>query len=385
MISAAAFLDALAGTGFGLVTGVPCSYFGGLFERVTASPGMRYAPAVNEGDAVAIAAGARLGGTPAVVMMQNSGLGNAVSPLTSLCAIFKIPVLLVVTWRGQPGGAADEPQHALMGRITTACLDVLQIPWAMLPAREEELSAALAQASQSMRTTGLPYALLVVKDTFHADPLPPADCPRSDTAPASAATPYRSTDAAAALEQDDVLAAIRRGARVSDALIATTGFTGRALYALGDTPNQLYIVGSMGCASSVALGLAVTCPRARFIVLDGDGALLMRMGALAAVGAQRPRNLVHVVLDNGVHDSTGGQATVSAAVDLPAVARACGYARVVQAASAAQVESLMAEECRELTFIHVRTKPRGNRTLPRPRITPPEVAARFSHWLERPC
>src|SRR5262249_43067797 len=131
--------------------------------------------------------------------------------------------------------------------------------------------------------------------------------------------------------RSEVLRAVQSTARVTDAVIATTGFTGRALYALEDCPNQLYLVGSMGCAGTLGLGLGLAQPRRRVIVLDGDGAALMRLSALATIGYERPANLVHILLDNEIHESTGGQATVSHSVDLAAVARACGYPRVVRA------------------------------------------------------
>jgi phosphonopyruvate decarboxylase len=185
------------------------------------------------------------------------------------------------------------------------------------------------------------------------------------------------------LDQDDVLRVVQQSSAPTDAILATTGFTGRALYALDDRPNQFYMVGSMGCLSSLGLGLALVQPHRRVVVLDGDGAALMRMGALAAVGCQRPPNLVHLLLDNGVHDSTGGQATLSSNVDFAGVARSCGYPHAVRCTSPDQLSETLAFDRQELTFVHVRTRPRDNRKLPRPTISPPEVATRLRQWLKQ--
>jgi phosphonopyruvate decarboxylase len=378
MIGAEAFVEALRRAGFGLFSGTPCSYLTPLINTVIDATGLRYVGAANEGEAVAIACGSELGGVPAVVLFQNSGLGNAVNPLTSLAATLRIPLLLITTWRGQPEGPTDEPQHELMGRITPRLLDLLDIPWQLLPDEEAAISAVVERACTHLRTQRTPYGLIMREGTvrphalqtrpqltrgFPVRPLPPAAVEMSP------------------LDQDEALRAVRAGARPGDALIATTGYTGRALYSLGDRPNQLYMVGSMGCASSLGLGLALAQPRRRVVVLDGDGAFLMHMGAAAVLGHERPRNLVHVLLDNGVHDSTGGQATVSTTADLAAVARACGYPRVLRATGAAALEAALRDGEEVLTFIHLRTRPRTNRKLPRPELTPAETAERFRHWL----
>ncbi|MDP7041670.1 MAG: thiamine pyrophosphate-binding protein, partial [Gammaproteobacteria bacterium] len=159
MIEASEFLEAAHERGFALFTGVPCSYLKPLINYVIDSPELRYIGAANEGDAVAIAAGAQLGGTRSVAMFQNSGLGNAVNPLTSLLHTFKLPVLLIPTLRGEPGGPADEPQHELMGAITTDMLDLMQIQWEYFPVEAEQIPAALDRAMSYMTTHSLPYAL----------------------------------------------------------------------------------------------------------------------------------------------------------------------------------------------------------------------------------
>jgi phosphonopyruvate decarboxylase len=378
MIRAELFVESLRQAGFGLVSGTPCSYLTPLINTVIDSAETEYIGAANEGDAVAIACGAELGGKPGVVMFQNSGLGNAVNPLTSLSAIFRIPLLIITTWRGQPGGAADEPQHELMGRITPDLLDLMQIPWESFPESEEAIQPALARAVAHMLATGTPYGLIMKGGVVspHALQTRPDALRRTGTAPPE---PGRS---ASSLEQDEALAAIQSAVGETDALLTTTGYTGRALYALDDRPNQLYMVGSMGCVSGLGLGLAKAQAQRRVVVIDGDGAVLMRMGLLATLGYEAPSNLVHIVLDNGVHDSTGGQGTVSASADLAAAAWACGYPRVIRASSSEALQAALRNAGRELTFIHVPTRPRGSRKLPRPTMTPAEVAERFRQWLK---
>jgi phosphonopyruvate decarboxylase len=331
--------------------------------------------AANEGEAVAIAAGARLGGKGAVVMLQNSGLGNAVNPLTSLTCPFRLPVLVLVTWRGEPGGEPDEPQHEVMGAITPRLLELMRIPWEPFPSEPDRLEAALARATERMREERVPFAFVIPKGAIES------------AATGRHRTREREVNGAISgrhaqrLEPDEALAAVVAGVSGSDVVLATTGYTGRALYAVGDRANQLYVVGSMGCASSLGLGLALAQPSRRVIVLDGDGAMLMHLGAVAVVGHEGPRNLVHVLLDNGVHDSTGAQATVAPAIDLAAVALACGYPAVGRVAAAAELTELVEGARNGPTFLHVRTLPRANRKLPRPEESPSEVAERFMEWM----
>ena len=333
MIQAKSFVEAAKAAGFSLYTGVPCSYVKPFINYVIDAPDLSYIGATNEGDAVAIATGAELGGKRAIAMMQNSGLGNAVSPLTSLNAIFKIPTLLIVTLRGEPGGPKDEPQHELMGQITTKMLETMNVGWAYFPTEEHEVASALDRAVSHMARTSMPFAFVMKKDSVASHKLTSRPTTRellSPIAPLDAAASERPS-------RTEALVAVQRALRQEDIVVATTGYTGRELYAIGDRPNQLYMVGSMGCASTFGLGLAWARPDRRVVVLDGDGALLMRLGALATIGYERPNNLVHVLLDNEAHDSTGTQSTVTHSVDLGACARACGYPTVERVGSAADL------------------------------------------------
>jgi phosphonopyruvate decarboxylase len=380
MIQAADFMRQVREHGFSLFTGVPCSYLKPFVNYTIDAPDLTYIGAANEGDAVAIASGAELAGRRAVVMFQNSGLGNAVNPLTSLNAIFRIPALLIVTWRGQPGGAQDEPQHKLMGKITPEMFETMRLPWAFFPRDEDEIAPALKHAVDVMDTMGLPFGLIMERDSVAPHPLqsrPEPRPPASEAAPA----PQWPAELAELPSLSEALRVAQNSARPTDAVIATTGFTGRALYALEDRPNQLYMVGSMGCASSLGLGLAVSQPRRRVIVIDGDGAALMRLGAMATIGYERPPNLIHILLDNEMHESTGGQSTVSHSVDLGAIARGCGYPSVIRAGSLDQLARALDQSAEQLTFIHVKTRPGEIGNPPRPTVTPRQVAERFRAWL----
>ena len=375
MIGAADFLDEVKNRGFELYTGVPCSYLRGFINYVIDSPSLRYVGAANEGDAVAIAAGATLGGRPAVCMFQNSGLGNAVSPLTSLTSTFDIPVLLIITHRGDPGGRADEPQHEMMGRITPDLLDLMDIPWERFPSTVEEIEPVLDRAQAWMTVRSRPYALVMPEGSVEPWPAPSPDV---------LASSHRSMVPAPAdpvATRADMLQAVVAGSSENDLIVATTGYTGRQLYALRDSANQFYMVGSMGCASSFGLGLAIGQPDKRVIVVDGDGSALMRLGALSTVGAEQVPNLVHLLLDNGQHESTGGQETTSGTTDLAMVALGCGYQRVERTADPAELAKLLKSTSDGTTFVHLPIQAGIASSLPRPAVTPPQVAARLQTHL----
>ena len=374
MISAASFVEAAKSRGFSLWTGVPCSYLKPFINYVIDAPDIEYVGATNEGDAVGIASGADLGGRRSVVMFQNSGFGNTVNPLTSLNMIFDIPVLVITTLRGEPGGPSDEPQHKLMGQITTGLFELMNIPWEYFPTEESEVAACLDRVLNHMNTKSQPYGLVMKKDSVASQKLKSKPVPKEVKA---ADVPTTFAWPAERPSRTSVLAAVQKGSKDSDLIVATTGYTGRELYALDDRKNQLYMVGSMGCAATFGLGLALAQPSRRTIVLDGDGAMLMRMGALATLGFERPKNLLHILLDNELHESTGGQSTVSHSVDAALAAAACGYPKVVRITTPEELEALVKADTTELTFAHVKMKPGAPEDLPRPTVTPVQVAQRM--------
>lgn len=312
-----AFRDELARRGVEWFTGVPCSFFGGLIQNLAKDS---YIPAANEGAALAGACGIALAGKRGAVMIQNSGLGNMVNPLTSLSAVYDLGILMLISHRGDPREAPDEPQHQVMGAATEPLLDTLGIPHWRLPRRLDEvgpvLDAAIVEVSQ-----GRSAVILVGKGTIGpASPGAPLDSPR----PAPA----------------EVLRVIAD--RITDELVvATTGYTSRRLFAERDRSANFYMQGSMGHASSIGLGVALANPRSRVLVLDGDGACLMHLGALGTIGQLAPANYVHIVLDNGCYESTGGQSV--AAVRYDAAALAAGYRKAARAATLNEVSARLGD------------------------------------------
>jgi phosphonopyruvate decarboxylase len=376
VISADDFLEPARAEGIDFYAGVPCSFLTPLINRVIGHPRFAYVGAASEGEAVAIASGAWLAGRKTAVICQNSGLGNAVNPLTSLNFPFRIPTLLVVTWRGQTG-LKDEPQHELMGQITGALLDVIRVPHAAFPTEPAAVAPALETAISSMDERDLPYAFIMAKDSVRDDGL--------EQSPATTRPPGQRVELATGGARPSRVAVLERvlaSVAPETAIIATTGKTGRELFTLADREQHLYQVGSMGGASGMGLGVALNTKKP-VLVLDGDGAALMKLGALATIGAYAPAHLTHVVLDNGVHDSTGGQATVSPHVDFAAVAVACGYRAGYSCDDAAGVErALRAAAGRPgPTLIHARIAPGSMAKLGRPTVAPHEVARRFKRFI----
>ena len=377
-IDGTAFLDEAARRDLTFYTGVPCSYLTPLINTVASSRTLTYVGAASEGEAVAVAAGAWLAGRQTVVMCQNSGLGNAVNPLTSLNEPFRIPTLLIVTWRGEPG-RKDEPQHTLMGRITPDLLRVIEVRQGIFPQDAAAITPALDQAMAAINDRA-PYAMVMHEGSVEPGSLDePARIPQPPGRRADHRAGGGCPARAAVLER--LLATLPDTA----AVVATTGKCGRELFTLSDREQHLYQVGSMGGASGMGLGVALNTRR-KVVVLDGDGAALMKMGTFATIGAQSPPNLVHILLDNGVHDSTGGQATVSPGVDFSAVALACGYRAAFDCDDvpgfATALHDALATDGPVL--LHVRIRPGSMATLGRPTVAPHEVAARFKAFLARP-
>ncbi len=306
MIDAEDFCAALESAGYAGATGVPCSYFNGPIAVLSAGAGT-YVGAVNEGSAIGIAAGAYLTGKRLYVMLQNSGLGNVINPLTSLLIPYKIPVLSFVSLRGFPNPADDEPQHEVMGRSTHGILDAVGVMHLTLGkgAGRQELESIIDRLEPELEA-GRPAFVLVEKGVV-------SDLPRTGSLPPRSAESSR-----------EVMAVIAEATR-GRAVVTSTGFTSRDLFTVDDRPSNFYMQGSMGHASAIALGVALSNPARTVIVVDGDGSALMHLGSMSTVGHYAPQNLVHIVMDNGVHDSTGAQATSSSTTSFDAIAVAAGY------------------------------------------------------------
>lgn len=382
MITASQFLTPARELGFNFYTGTPCSYLKPFINYVIDTDGFEFIDSVNEGDAVAIAAGATVGGKRAVVMFQNSGLGNAVNPLTSLTYTFNIPVMVITTLRGEPGGPADEPQHELMGQITIAMIETMRLKWAYFPQTEIEVAPALKLADEYMKQTNQPFVFVMRKDDIADYKLQKKPAPSKKDISITH-TDHFNLDYKARTTRTPVLEALQKEMGLDAAVIATTGKTGREFYEVGDQKNQFYMVGSMGCALAFGIGLALVRPKLKVVVIDGDGALLMRTGSMATAGAYKPKNLVHILIDNEAHDSTGGQGTVTGSVSFGAIAAGFGYESIYSTDELTVFSELLKKlkTQNETTFVHLKTQKGSPEKLGRPKVTPAEVSVRFAEFV----
>jgi len=380
MIKAEDFITQALSFGYTFFTGVPCSLLTPLINYVIQHPDLKYVMATNEGEATGIAAGAHIAGFKTVVMCQNSGLGNAVNPLTSLNFPFRIPTLLVVTLRGEQG-LKDEPQHELMGEITGELLNALRIKWEFFPHESHMIKESLERAEETIAKEGLPYAFVMKKGVVEKTDLKN----RKNSAYIGAGKVEGSfkRNYADRMLRFEAIKVISNAISYEDAIVATTGKIGRELCDLGDKDNQLYVVGSMGCASGIGFGIQYTIPQKRVIVLDGDGAALMKMGTLATIGYYHPSKLIHIILDNEAHESTGGQFTVSSSVDFCNIASACGYEQCYRVDNESDLSNAVnsLREVRGPSLIHVKVACCSASELARPALKPFQVKERFMKYL----
>jgi len=379
MIEAKEFVEAARSSGIKRYTGVPCSFLTPFINYVINDDTLEYVSSANEGDALATAAGAAIGGERSIVMMQNSGLGNAVSPITSLAWVFRIPMIIIATHRGAPG-VKDEPQHELMGQITGALFNTMQVPWEPFPNKSAAIQPALQRALDYMQKEQRPYGFIMQQGTFNAHKLIKnsiADVSHRKTKCKHFATSKDNPG------RDEVLnRIISLTPEAETVVIATTGYTGRELFAIADRDNQLYMVGSMGCASSLGLGLALARPDLHVVVIDGDGAALMRMGNFATIGSYAGNNLTHILLDNEAHDSTGAQATVTSNVRFAEIAAACGYAACFDGNDIHMLDELFSLQGIDgPRFGHLKIKTGTMENLPRPDIKPADVLRRLMQHI----
>lgn len=372
MISPKAFHSALVSQGVDFFVGVPDSLLKEFCAYVDAAlPSDKHLIAANEGSAVALAAGHYLAtGNIAVTYLQNSGLGNTINPLLSLAdrEVYAIPMIVLIGWRGAPG-VSDEPQHVKQGRVTPDLLDAMEIPYRVLDGDAAGAEAAAMWAADAARTLQGPVALLVHKGAFGK-----SEEKRGEAA-ARPDLPSR----------EDAIAMITGRLPSSATVVATTGMISRELYeqrvANGqDRSSDFLTVGSMGHASQIALGIATARPTANVVCIDGDGSVLMHMGGMATIGTTKTGNLLHIVLNNGAHDSVGGQPTVAFDISLTAIARACGYDAVEGPVEKANDITQQIDRLSQLPgrrFLEVRVAKGSRADLGRPKETPVENKAVF--------
>lgn len=316
MIHPKDFFSALNCRGVGFYVGVPDSLLANFCSYVDDNGGEKqHLIAANEGNAVGLAMGYHMAtGKVAVVYMQNSGLGNAVNPLTSLTdpEVYKVPMLFIVGWRGEPG-YKDEPQHIKQGRVTLAQLDILDIPYLILEAKSD-INTILDAAFTKISERNAPVALVVRKDTF------------ADYRPKSNGTILEKST----FEREAALDEILHLCSEDDLIITTTGKTSREIFELrvkyGQNQSDFLTVGGMGHTSSIALGLSIGQPNRRIVCIDGDGSLIMHMGSMPVIAKCRPQKFIHILLNNGAHESVGGQATSASVIKFSQLSPAVGYA-----------------------------------------------------------
>jgi phosphonopyruvate decarboxylase len=374
MLDVVLFCETLKKNGFDSFSGVPDSLLKEfcLYLKVNLPPD-RNIITPNEGNAIALASGCYLAtGKPSVVYMQNSGLGNCVNPLTSLAdpKVYSIPILLLIGWRGEPG-KKDEPQHVKQGEITMGQLDVLGIPYCVLSDDQAEADGQLEKAAGMIHESKSPYAVVIRSDTFGKYLLSKAD-----------------TSVEYELTREEAIDLIVSMIDESAVFVSSTGKISRELYEIRDKygmghSRDFLTVGSMGHSSQIALGIALQKKNRRVVCLDGDGAFIMHMGGAGLIGNLSPENLIHIVLNNGCHESVGGQPTIGFGIDFTAIASACGYNTSARIETRKELISFLKEmkEHKGPVFLDVRVNVSSRDNLGRPRTTPIENKNDFMEFV----
>jgi len=367
MISPKDFADQLLNLGLDTATGVPDSTFKGLISYFGHdNSGFRHIIAVNECEASGIAAGYHLvSKKPAIVYMQNSGFGKTVNPYTSLASrdVYSIPLLFLIGWRGEPG-IKDEPQHKMMGRITTDLLETLEISYSVID--EDNWKSELTKAASFLNTKSEPYAIVIKKGLFEDFSANPKN-----------ESPYT-------LTREEAVELIAEKANSDAVFISTTGKASRELFEIRERQEKshktdFYTVGSMGCASSIAFGVGLGNREKDIYIIDGDAAALMQMGTFATVGHYGNNRIKHILIDNNVNDSTGGQPTLSSTVDFEKIASACGYkyTNTVETKEELLASLKDVDSKNELSLLIVKCAKGSRKNLGRPTTTPIENKIAF--------
>ncbi len=376
MIRPEFFIEALRQKGIDCFAGVPDSLLKNICAYITDHfDASHNIIAANEGAAVGFAAGHYLAtGQPACVYMQNSGEGNIINPLASLTdrEVYNIPVLLLIGWRGRPG-VHDEPQHVKQGKVTTGLLNVMGVNYEVLSKEEDKAAKQIEKAASALRNNEV-FALVIEKDTF--------DEYKLQNVNANDLT----------MTREEAIQTVASALSSKDVIVSTTGMISRELFeartAWGQGHERDFLtVGSMGHASQIALGIALEKTDRRVWCFDGDGATIMHMGSMAIVASKKPANYIHVVFNNGAHDSVGGQPTVGLAIDLPAVAKALGYSAAFSVSTIQELKSqlsiLNSQFSEGPVLIEVKVKKGNRKDLGRPTTTPIENRDALMQFLKK--
>ena len=373
MIRSEFFIEKLRENGVDFFAGVPDSLLKNMCAYITDHcDDSHNIIAANEGAAVGLAAGHYLAtGKAGCVYMQNSGEGNIINPLASLTdqEVYNIPVLLLIGWRGRPG-VHDEPQHVKQGKVTTGLLNVMGINYEVLSKEEDKAEKQITKAIKALQNKEV-FALVIEKDTFEDYKLQNVEaCDLS-------------------MSREEAIQTVATALGKKDCIISTTGMISRELFEYRTAMNQgherdFLTVGSMGHASQIALGIALTQPSRRVWCFDGDGAAIMHMGSMAIVANKTPKNYVHVIFNNGAHDSVGGQPSVGLKIDLPAVAKAVGYPNVFSVDNKVDlVDCLKVVEMVEgPVLLEIKVKKGNRKDLGRPTTTPIQNKEALMNFLK---
>ncbi len=361
MIRPSFFIEKLRENGIDCFAGVPDSLLKNICAYITDCCDAEHnIVAANEGAAVGLAAGHYLAtGQPACVYMQNSGEGNVINPLASLTdpEVYNIPVLLLIGWRGRPG-VHDEPQHVKQGKVTTGLLNVMGVNYEVLSKEEDKAEKQIAKAVKALQNKEV-FALVIEKDTFEDYKLQNVEINNLT------------------MSREEAIQTVAAILGEKDCIVSTTGMISRELFEYRAAMNQSHerdflTVGSMGHASQIALGIAMAKFDRKVWCFDGDGSVIMHMGSMAIVANKTPKNYIHVVFNNGAHDSVGGQPTVGLKIDLLAVAKAVGY----KAAYSVETKEYLVKLLNHVNTIEgpvlleVKVKKGNRKDLGRPTTTP---------------
>ena len=369
------FYDQLASHGVEFFTGVPDSLLKEfclcIDDRISND---KHIIAANEGNAVALASGYYLAQKSIpLVYMQNSGLGNAVNPLLSLCDpdVYSIPLLVMIGWRGEPG-VKDEPQHVTQGRVQIELLEALGLPYEIISKDDDQFYKKISNVIEIAKNENRPVVLLIKKGTFEkykTEIIQPDD---------------------QRMNREEALEIILENLDDNSIIVSTTGKTSREIFEIrekrGQTHEQDFLtVGSMGHCSSIALGIALAKPHREVVCIDGDGAMLMHLGSLTSIASMKPKNFRHILMNNEVHESVGGQETAAKNLDLSAIVEAVGSSKVFKAATPNDLKTNITNfiTCSGPSFLEVKIKPGSREDLGRPTVKPADNKENFMKFLNK--
>lgn len=375
MINPKFFIEELGSNGIDFFAGVPDSLLKNICAYIADHKDEQHnIITANEGGAIALAAGYHLAtGKIGVVYMQNSGEGNIINPLASLTdkEVYNIPVLLLIGWRGKPG-VHDEPQHVKQGKVTTGLLNVMGVNYDVLSQDEEKAAKQIEKAIAVMKATNEVYALVIEKGTFEDYKLQNVE--ENDLQ----------------MTREEAIQTVAASLGGKDVIVSTTGMISRELFETRTAWKQgherdFLTVGSMGHASQIALGIAMEKADRKVWCFDGDGASIMHMGNMAIVASKHPKNYVHVVFNNGAHDSVGGQPTVGLKIDLPSVAKSVGYKETYSVDNMGKLKSILPSiaKAEGPVFLQVCVKKGNRKDLGRPTTTPIQNKEALMKFLEK--